>query len=100
MTIVRLYKLKAAPGKAGVAADALTRLAKMLPTIEGNRGADVLRDDEDDSRFVFIQRWDSIGAHREGILSFDQPAVADLVGAVEGGIGGFDGCYASYIHQG
>lgn len=84
MTIARHYRMDAAEGKAEALLSALTALAAALKAIPGFEGADLLRDVDQPNRFVFIEKWTSVQAHKDGGALLPKEALAPLMAALAG----------------
>lgn len=78
MSIVRQYVMVAADGQADALLAALRALATAVEAIDGSEGVDLLRDIDTPARFVFVERWVSVDAHKAGAASLSK----DLIGAV------------------
>lgn len=63
MTIARQYVMQAAEGQADALAAALAALADSVRGLPGSLGVELLQDRADVSRFVFIEKWESVEAH-------------------------------------
>lgn len=78
MTIIRHYTMIAAEGQADTLLAALRALAAAVAGIDGSEGIDLLRDIDAPDRFVFVERWVSVEAHRAGAGALSR----DLIAAV------------------
>jgi quinol monooxygenase YgiN len=99
MTVARHYTMYAAEGKGAALEMALCEFADTLMAVAGVEGVEVLRDIDNERRFVFIEKWESIDAHKAaGSNPQDVPAEAhvalkQVMAAVEGTP---DGAYLDY----
>lgn len=84
MTVARHYVMRAADGKAEALEQALRNLADTVRTIPGSLGVELLRDQADASRFFFIERWESVEAHKDGGKSLPKEAMAPVGAALAG----------------
>lgn len=82
MTIARHYTMIAAPGKGEQLLGALQDLQRALVGINGFEGAELMRDTEDENRFVFIEKWTSVEAHKQGGEQLPKDAFAPVMGAL------------------
>ena len=82
MTIARLYHMQAAPGKADALATALEDLAKLVRTVEGNEGVELLKSVDDAESFTFIEKWVSVAAHKKCLEALDKQIVAPMRAAL------------------
>lgn len=64
MTVARVYRMIAAEGKGDALANALVSFAPVVSAMVGCHGAEVLRDTEAPLRFLFIEKWATIDAHK------------------------------------
>jgi quinol monooxygenase YgiN len=66
MTIARHYTMSAAENKADQLISVLGDLTAALKGIAGFEGAELIRDVDNPNRFVFIEKWESVAAHKAG----------------------------------
>lgn len=64
MTVYRHYKMTGASGQGEALRDALAGLATHVRLGPGCIGVELLRDDANPESFVFIEKWESIDAHK------------------------------------
>ncbi len=64
MGVVRHYLMQAVKGQGEVLSAALTALAQHVRALPGCGGVECLVDTADADRFIFIERWDSVEAHK------------------------------------
>ncbi len=84
MSITRLNEFEAAEGKE----DALYAfLQSILPHIAGSEGCvscELLRHQDNPTKFVILERWVSVAAHQQSLANFpkeDMQAIMPLLGA-------------------
>lgn len=94
MTIARHYVMHAAEGKAAELPSAFTALVGALVGIPGFEGADLLRDVDEPARFIFIEKWSSVEAHKEGGSLLPKEAIAPLMASLAGRP---EGAYLTYL---
>lgn len=64
MPIARHYEMHATPGKADALAAALKALAGGVTVLPGCLGVELMQDQADADRFIFIETWESVAAHK------------------------------------
>lgn len=88
MTVIRHYLMTAAEGRADELRGTLRALAGAVEAIAGCEGTETMHDVDRPGRFLFIERWTSIEAHKAGGANLPKPLlealVAPLVGRPEG----------------
>ena len=88
MTVARHYVMIAPEGKEAALEAALGDLAGTLMQVPGYKGAELMQDAKQPTRFVFIERWASIEAHRASGEHLPKGALdalqANLAGKPEG----------------
>ena len=94
MTVARHYKMVAAEGKAEALLAALGALAGALKPIPGYVGADLMRDVDQPNRFVFIEKWTSIEAHKAGGPLLPKDVLGGLMATLADKP---DGAYLDYL---
>lgn len=94
MTVARHYVMHAAEGKDASLETALNALAVTVRGIAGCEGVELLRDCGNERRFVFIEKWTSIEAHKEGGKQVSKEVFAPVMGALDGPP---DGAYFDYL---
>lgn len=82
MTIARVYRMTAAAGKEQALADALVAFIPVVSAVPGCSGAEALRDCDAASRFLFIEKWTSIDAHKAAGSHLPKDALAGVMGAL------------------
>lgn len=94
MTVARHYIMHAAEGKDSVLETALYQLADAVRGIPGSEGVELLRDVGNERRFVFIEKWESVDAHKAAGDHLPKDALAPVMGALDGPP---DGAYLDYL---
>ena len=84
MAIARHYMMESAEGEGDALLSALTALANVVEAIPGCEGVTFLQDIDAPHRFVFIEQWTSIEAHKQGGSAIPK----DIMGAVMGALAG------------
>jgi quinol monooxygenase YgiN len=84
MTIARVYTMHAKEGLSGEMEAALNRLIDGVTAIDGSHGAELLRDAGNDRRFILIEKWESIEAHKAGTEAFKKIDMSALMAAIDG----------------
>jgi heme oxygenase (mycobilin-producing) len=64
MSIARVYQMIAAEGKDQMLLEALTALERLVRPLDGCLGVELLRDVAQTNRFLFIEKWRSVEAHK------------------------------------
>jgi quinol monooxygenase YgiN len=82
MTIARHYLMIAAQGKEEALKSALAGLAARVRALEGCEGVEMLQDSRAPTDFMFVERWASIEAHKQGGQSLGRDALAEVMAAV------------------
>lgn len=94
MTIARHYVMNAAEGQDAVLETALRNLADVVRGITGCEGVELLRDLGNERRFIFIEKWESVDAHKTGGKQVPREAFAPMMAALDGPP---DGAYFDYL---
>ena len=94
MTVARHYIMHAAEGQDAVLETALRQLADVVRGIPGNEGVELLRDIGNERRFVFIEKWESVDAHKAAGQHVPKETFAPVMGALDGPP---DGSYLDYL---
>jgi quinol monooxygenase YgiN len=76
--IARFYRLEAAEDKAEELVRALEALAMGLRKIPGFEKAELLRDQDQSGRLIFIEKWASVQAHKDGAALLPKELMAPL----------------------
>src|SRR3546814_20117644 len=76
MTVARIYLMHAKDGLSAELEQELREVAELLSAnIENSRGVEILRDVDDERRFIFLDGWDSVEAPKDGAEAFLQLGV-------------------------
>ena len=94
MTVARHYVMNAGEGKDAALETALGALADAVRKVDGCEGVELLRDLGNERRFIFIEKWASIEAHKEGGKTLDKGLFAPMMAALDGPP---DGAYFDYL---
>jgi quinol monooxygenase YgiN len=62
--IARVYQLISADGKDRALLDALIALARVVQPLDGCLGVELLRDSTQSKKFLFIEKWRTVEAHK------------------------------------
>jgi len=90
MTVLRHYRMDAAEGKGAGLERALAVLVGALTNVPGFEGADAFCDVDEPGRFIFIEKWSSIEAHKQGAAFLPKDAFTSVMAAIAGKP---DACY-------
>lgn len=83
MTVARVYYMYAKEGMTAELETGLHNLVTMvMDNLEGCRGVEVMRDMETEGRFMFVERWDSIEAHKAGAAAFAKLNIGSVMSAL------------------
>lgn len=94
MTVARHYIMHAAEGHDATLETALRQLADAVRGLPGSEGVELLRDVGNERRFIFIEKWESVDAHKGAGAHLPKEALAPVMGALEGPP---DGAYFDYL---
>ena len=94
MTVARHYVMTAPGGGEAGLEIALGNLAGALKQVPGFKGADLMQDVKQPTRFVFIERWESIEAHRGAGAHLPANATEELQANLAGRP---EGAYLNYL---
>jgi heme-degrading monooxygenase HmoA len=94
MTIARHYLMHAAEGKDATLETALAGLADVVRALPGSEGVELLRDLGNERRFVFIEKWESVEAHKAGGPLVPKDVFAPVMAALDGPP---EGAYLDYL---
>jgi quinol monooxygenase YgiN len=84
MSVVRHYIMVAAEGKASALEQALRVLLDHVRALPGSEGVELLRDQADSARFVFLERWASVEAHSQAGKQLSKAVMAPVMEALAG----------------
>jgi quinol monooxygenase YgiN len=94
MTIARHYVMHAAEGQDAVLETALGSLADAVRALPGSEGVELLRDLGNERRFIFIEKWESVEAHKDAGRQLPKELMSPVMGALDGPP---DGAYFDYL---
>lgn len=94
MTVGRVYRMIAAEGKGDVLAAELATLRNVVLANPACSGIDLLRDEADGTRFLFIEKWNSVADHAAALAALPPEALAGVLGALAGPP---EGTYETYL---
>lgn len=94
MTIARHYLMHALEGRDAELETALATLADAVRKVPGCEGVELLRDLGNERRFVFIEKWASVEAHKEGGKQIPKEIFGPMMAALDGPP---DGSYLDYL---
>lgn len=94
MAVARHYIMRAREGHDATLETALLELAGKIRAIPGCEGVEVLRGLGNERRFVLIEKWRSVEAHKAGGAYLPREALAPLMATLDGPP---DGAYFEYL---
>ena len=94
MTIARHYVMHAAEGRDAELETALGRLAEVVRELPGSEGVELMRDLGNERRFVFIEKWTSVEAHKSAGALLAKENLAPMMATLDGPP---DGAYLDYL---
>ncbi|KEQ54963.1 putative quinol monooxygenase [Sphingobium chlorophenolicum] len=94
MTVARHYIMHAKEGMDAALETALRTLADAVRPVPGCEGVELLRDIGNERRFVLIEQWVDIDAHKAAAGSLDKGVLAPMMAALDGPP---DGIYLDYL---
>ena len=94
MTVARHYIMHAKAGESASLQTALETLAVAVRQLPGSEGVEMLRDIGNEDRFVFIEKWDSVDAHKAAGNMLPKELLAPLGTLLDGPP---EGAYLDYI---
>ncbi len=94
MGVARHYVMIAKQGGSAQLETALSGLADKVRGIPGSEGVELMRDIGDAHRFIFIEKWASVDAHKAGRDHLDADALAPVMAALDGPP---EGAYLDYL---
>ncbi len=94
MTIARHYVMHAAEGRDAQLETALTVLADAVRALPGSEGVELMRDLGNERRFVFIEKWVSVEAHKGAAALLPKEAFAPIAATLDGPP---EGSYLDYL---
>lgn len=84
MTVGRIYRMIAGAGKEQELADELVRLRPLVRALPGSQGVEVYRDRDDRSRFLLVEKWESVAYHEQALASLPPEALGALMQKLAG----------------
>ncbi len=96
MTVARHYVMSAAPGQEAPLETALVALADVVRALDRSEGVELLRDTEQPSRFIFIEKWTSIEAHKSAGKQVPKDVFAPVMAALASPP---EGSYLDYLKR-
>jgi len=94
MTIARHYLMHAAEGRDAELETALGTLADAIRPLPGSEGVELLRDLGNERRFVFIEKWTSVEAHKNAGSQIPKDVFAPVMATLDGPP---EGAYLDYL---
>jgi quinol monooxygenase YgiN len=94
MTIARIYRMRAAAGRGDELAQALAALVSVVTGIAGCHGCDLIRETDAPEQFLFIEKWESIEAHKAGGAALPKGSFSAVGAALAGPP---DSAYGAYL---
>jgi heme oxygenase (mycobilin-producing) len=94
MTVARHYIMYAKDGHDATLETALSALADAVRPLPGCEGVEMLRDLGNERRFVFIEKWASVQAHKDSGKLLPKHFLEPLMAALDGPP---DGIYLDYV---
>jgi quinol monooxygenase YgiN len=81
MTFARVYQMIAADGKEQ-AVDALIALERVVRPLDGCLGVELLRDSMQSNKFLFVEKWRTVEAHKAAGASLPRASFGPVMEAV------------------
>lgn len=94
MTVARHYIMHAKEGMDAALESALRAVADGVRPLPGCEGVEMLRDLGNERRFVFIEKWADVDAHKEAGKLLDKSLFGPMMAALDGPP---DGAYFDYL---
>ncbi|KKW92523.1 MULTISPECIES: putative quinol monooxygenase [Sphingobium] len=94
MTVARHYIMHAKEGMDATLETALRAIADAVRPLPGCEGVEMLRDLGNERRFVLIERWADVDAHKAAGAMLDKGLIAPMMAALDGPP---DGAYLDYL---
>lgn len=94
MTVARHYVMMAKAGSSAALETALAVLADDVRALPGSEGVELLRDAGNEHRFVFIEKWTTVEAHKNGGDALGKEALSAVMSAIDGPP---EGAYLDYL---
>jgi quinol monooxygenase YgiN len=84
MTVARVYRMIAAKGKEQILLDALIALGRVVRPLDGCLGVELLRDLEQSCKFLFVEKWRSVEAHKAAGALLPRASFGPVMQALDG----------------
>lgn len=81
---VRFYRMTARSGDGPALRSALEDLAGQVQQIEGCHGTELFEDADKPGKFIFLERWASVAAHKAGSVLLGKGAFVPVMAALDG----------------
>lgn len=94
MTVARHYIMHAKEGMDAALETALRAVADAVRPLPGCEGVEMLRDIGNERRFVFIEQWADVDAHKAGAALIGKELFGPMMAALDGPP---DGAYLDYL---
>jgi heme oxygenase (mycobilin-producing) len=94
MTVARHYLMHAAEGHDATLETALRNLATAVRALPGSEGVELMRDLGNERRFVFIEKWESVEAHKAAGAQLPKEILVAMRDVLDGPP---DGAYLDYL---
>lgn len=94
MTIARHYVMHAKEGMEAALEAALHVVIDAVRPLPGSEGVELLRDIERGGRFMFIEKWVDVDAHKAAGKMLDKSVFAPMIAAMDGPP---EGAYLDYL---
>ena len=88
MTITRINEFKAQAGKDDALRDFLSSVVSTIEASLGCRACQLLQSHDDPTRFVVVEVWDSIEAHRASVKNIPRGAIENVMKLLDDPPGG------------
>jgi quinol monooxygenase YgiN len=95
MSVARVYRIKAAPGKEQALAEAVESVGQVVRDAEGCEGTFLMQDTENPGDFLFVEKWQTIDHHKKALESLPPGTLDPVVAAVAGPP---EGSYMSWVY--
>jgi quinol monooxygenase YgiN len=82
MTFARVYQMIAADGKEQALLDALIALERVVRPLDGCLGVELLRDSMQSNKFLFVEKWRTVEAHKAAGASLPRASFGQVVEAL------------------
>jgi quinol monooxygenase YgiN len=82
MTIARVYQMIAADGKDQALLDALIALERVVRPLDGCLGVELLRDSKESNKYLFVEKWRTVEAHKAAGASLPRASFGPIMEAL------------------